>query len=183
MHWPSLVESILAVAAIAALLPLFDRVAVNETGRDGRFADTAVRVSGLPERVLPALCASEGARAEPQIRDRLCRGIEIPAVTAPAHAAMPTVLRDAYAQATRAFRQPLAEAELRRAELRLQQREGLGDLLALGDAIDAVDADIRPYVERYRLDSGDGRPLPVVCAFELVNDGVARANGNRSGGQ
>ena len=175
MHWPSLVESILAVAAIAALLPLFDRVAVNETGRDRRFADTAVRVNGLPERVLPTLCASEGARAEPQIRDRLCRGIEIPAVTAPAHATMPTVLRDAYAQVTRAFRQPLAEAELRRAELRLQQREGLGDLLALGDAIDAVDADLRPYMERYRLDSGDGRPLPLVCAFELVNDSVARA--------
>ena len=64
---------------------------------------------------------------------------------------------------------PVAEAERHRAELRLQQREGLGDLLALGNAIDAIDSDLSPYIERYSLAAPDARaPLPLACAFEMV---------------
>src|SRR5207244_12177305 len=79
------------------------------------------------------------------------------------------------AQAGRAFQRPLADAERRRAELRLQQREGLGDLLALGNAIESIDAEIQPYIERYSLGSADAAaPLSLVCAFDMVKAAIAR---------
>src|SRR6266516_4412127 len=141
--WPSLIESLLAVGAIIALLPLFERLAADDTGRDRRFADATVAIAGLPDRVLPAMCASHGARAEPMVRDRLCRRSELRSGAADAQA-MPLALTDAFTQAGRAFQRPLTDAERHRAELRLQQREGLGDLLALGNAIESIDAEIQP---------------------------------------
>ncbi len=174
VNWPSLIESLLAIAAIVAIVPWFERLAGNDAGRDGRFNDAAISVGGLPERILPALCASRGAQAEPAVRDRLCRRAE--RGSEPTHAeGMPAALIDAFAQAGRAFRQPLIAAEQRRAELRLQQREGLGDLLALGDAIEDIDTEIQPYIERYALgNGGDGQPLPLACAFDQVKASLAR---------
>ncbi len=174
VNWPSLIESLLAIAAIVAIVPWFERLAGNDAGRDGRFNDAAISVGGLPERILPALCASHGAQAEPLVRDRLCRRAE--RGSEPTHAErMPAALIDAFAQAGRAFRQPLIAAEQRRAELRLQQREGLGDLLALGDAIEDIDTEIQPYIERYALgNGGDGQPLPLACAFDQVKASLAR---------
>src|SRR5262249_46499263 len=67
--------------------------------------------------------------------------------------------------------------ERRRTDLRLQQREGLGDLLALDGAIESIDAEIEPYVERYMLNSREtGQPLPVACAFEMVSASLARSD-------
>jgi len=175
-RWPSLIESLLAVAAIAALFPLFGLLAANDTGRDRRFADAAVAIGGLPERVLPAVCASEGARAEPLVRDRLCLRSELRMTGAPAEG-MPSPLIDAFAQTGRAFLRPLADAEKRRAELRLQQREGLGDVLALGNAVEAIDAEIRPYIERYALRGPDvAAPFPLACAFAMVKAATARTD-------
>ena len=139
INWPSLIETVLAIAAIAALFPQFARLAADDAGRGGRFADAAISVGGLPERVLPALCASHGALAEPMVRDRLCRRSELRSEPAPT-TGIPLSLVNAYAETARAFRRPLAEAEKRRGELRLQQREGLGDLLSLGNEIEAIDA-------------------------------------------
>jgi cell division protein FtsW (lipid II flippase) len=173
INWPSLFESLLALAAIAVLFPQFDRLAADDAGRDGRFADAAISVGGLPDRVLPALCASHGALAEPMVRDRLCRRSELRSEAAPP-SAVPLSLVDAYGQTVRAFRRPLAEAERRRGELRLQQREGLGDLLALGNAIESIDAEIAPYAERYSLAGGDeAAPLPLACAFGGVKSALA----------
>src|SRR5215471_2929483 len=166
-RWPAAIEFVLAVAAVATLLPFFSRFDAIE-GRDGRFAGTAIAVAGLPERVLPSVCGTHGASAEPALRDRLCRRSELRA-TAAAPEAIPRALIDAFAQAGRAFLRPLADAERRRGELRLQQREGLGDLLSLGNAIESIDADLQPYVERYALGrSESGAPLPLACSFEMV---------------
>jgi cell division protein FtsW (lipid II flippase) len=171
--WPSLIETLLALAAIAALLQPFERLSLNDTGRDRRFADAAVSVGGFPERVLPALCASYGALAEPLVRDRLCRRSELKSSAAPAEN-MPLSLVNAYSQTVRAFQRPLADAERRRTDLRLQQREGLGDLLALGNAVEAIDAEMQPYVERYSLSGrGDGAPVPLACAFDMVKSSLA----------
>src|SRR5206468_8477275 len=74
--WPRWVEAGLVVAAIGALLPWFDRVAVDELGRDRRFADAAIAVGGLPDPVLPSLCPAYGDVAEPIVRERLCRAID-----------------------------------------------------------------------------------------------------------
>jgi cell division protein FtsW (lipid II flippase) len=172
--WPSLIETLLALAAIAALLQPFERLSANDTGRDRRFADTAISVGGLPERVLPALCASHGALAEPLLRDRLCRRSELRRPASLAETP-PLALVNAYAQAVRAFQRPLAEAEKRRTDLRLQQREGLGDLLALGNAIQAIDLELQPYIERYSLTGrSDGAPFPLACAFDTVKYSLAR---------
>src|SRR5438477_13101725 len=171
--WPSLIESLLAVGAIIALLPLFERLAADDTGRDRRFADATVAIAGLPDPVLPAMCASHGARAEPLVRDRLCQRSELRPAGASAEA-LPFALVAAFAQTGRAFQRPLADAEERRTELRLQQREGLGDLLALGDAIESIDADIQPYVERYALSPNAAGPLPLACSFTMISAALAR---------
>ena len=180
--WPSLIESALAVLAIAALLPQFENLAANDAGRDRRFAETAIAIGGLPERTLPGLCASHGAGAEPVLRDRLCRRSE--SLRASASPVLPPALVEAYAQTERAFQRPLVDAERRRAELRLQQREGLGDLLVLGDAIESINAETQPYIERYALGGRVMAPLPLTCAFEMVKSAVARTDalGAEAGG-
>jgi len=174
-RWPSLVETLLTLAAIAALLPLFDRLVANDLGRDGRFAGAAIAIGGLPPRVLPALCTGYAAAAEPLVRDRLCRRSGSSPATVPA--ALPPPVVNAYAEIGRAFQRPLTEAERRRGDLRAQQREGLGDLLALDGAIESIDAEIMPFVEHYQLGSRDtGQPLPVACAFEMVTGSFARTD-------
>ena len=168
--WPSLIETALTLVAIAVILPLFQRLGPDDHGRGGRFAATAISVSGLPDRVLPALCSRYGALAEPALRDRLCRW---GAGSSGATDAMPALVVDAFAQAARAFRRPLATAEQRRIELRLQQREGLGDLLALAQAIDAIDAELQPYMDRYALNAEGVGPRPLACAFAMVSAALA----------
>jgi cell division protein FtsW (lipid II flippase) len=172
--WPSLIETLFAIAAIAILLPFFDRLATSDAGRDQRFADTAISIAGLPQRVLPGLCASHGTLAEPMVRDRLCRRGALRS-DASRIDAMPIALVDAFAEVSRAFQRPLADAETQRNDLRLQQREGLGDLLALGNAIEAIDSEIQPYIERYSLlGRNDAGPLPLACAFDGVKSGLAQ---------
>jgi cell division protein FtsW (lipid II flippase) len=174
-RWASLIETLLAVVAIAALLPQFDRLAIDDSGRDRRFADVALSVGGLPDKVLPALCAAYGALAEPLVRDRLCRGSELRSSRLSRIDAMPSGLADAFTQTSRAFHRPVADAERRRAELRLQQREGLGDIRELDDAIEAIDLELQPYIERYLLVGRDGAaPLPLACAFDMVRSALAR---------
>jgi cell division protein FtsW (lipid II flippase) len=171
-RWPALIETVLALAAVAVLIPSFDHLAADDSGRDRRFADVALAVGGLPEKILPLLCKSHGALAEPLVRERLCRGSERSGVAQAD--AMPPVVADAYAQTVRAFRRPLADAEARRAELRLQQREGLGDLLELDSAIEAIDAELQPYIDRYALTGRDGAaPQSLLCAFQSVKSAVA----------
>jgi cell division protein FtsW (lipid II flippase) len=175
-NWPSLIESILVVVAIAALLPSFERVATRDEGRDARFGDVAIAIGGLPARVLPSLCASFGALAEPRVRDRLCArpGTKPDAAQVDG---LPVVLVDALARTARAFQRPLAEAGARRDALRLQQREGLGNLPALDQAIVEIDTHTQPYIERYALDRrSDGLPRPLACAVSLVKASPARAD-------
>src|SRR5262245_7927646 len=69
--WPSLIETAVTLAAIAALLPGFARLAVDD-GRDARFADTALAVRVLPPPIVGTLCASHARLAEPLVRGRLC---------------------------------------------------------------------------------------------------------------
>ena len=174
--WPSLIESLLAIAAIVVLLPSFERLATNDLGRDGRFAGAAIAIGTLPARVLPGLCASYGAAAEPIVRERLCRRTGVSSAGA-VPSSLPQTLVNTYAEIGRVFQRPLNDAERRRNELRLQQREGLGDLLALDGAIESIDSEIEPYVERYALGAREtGQPLPVACAFEKVSASLARSD-------
>jgi cell division protein FtsW (lipid II flippase) len=173
--WPLWVETGLVAAAIGAVLPWFDHVAADDIGRDRRFADAIIAVRDLPDPVLPSLCASHGARAEPLVRERLCRSIDLE--SAPGDILrMPAALGDARGRTRSAFLAPLNQAQVRLSELRLQQREGLGDLLALDNAIEAAEREVQPFVKRYELDGPDGMgPLPLACAFENVDFALAQS--------
>jgi cell division protein FtsW (lipid II flippase) len=174
--WPLWVETALVAAAIGALLPWFDRVATDDVGRDRRFADSIIAVQGLPEPVLPSLCASHGRLAEPLVRERLCRSIDSEFVAADV-GRMPFALADARVRAWTAFLAPLNQAQARLSELRLQQREGLGDLLSLDNAIEAAEREVQPYVKRYELDGPDGvGPMPLACAFDIVDGALAQSS-------
>ena len=168
LRWPWLLEAGLVVAAIGAVFPGFAILAANDTGRGGRFAEQGMAVRGLPGPVLPELCATYGALAENVVRDRLC-GRAARSSPSGQVERMPRSLVSANVQATQAFLAPLQAAAARRAELRQQQQEGLGDLLTLGDAIDVADADVQLFLERYAMsgDAVDG-PRPLGCAFDSV---------------
>ena len=171
--WPHVVETALVVIIVGLLLPWFDRVAVDDAGRDRRFAEAIVTVRGLPNPVLRSLCGSHGGLAEPIVRERLCRRGE--GESAGDLSRLPPALSDARARARTAFLAPLRDAQARLAELRLQQREGLGDLLVLSNAIEATEAELQPFVNRYVLDAPDGAgPLPLECAFERVEGSLTR---------
>jgi cell division protein FtsW (lipid II flippase) len=173
--WPLLAEAVLVFGAVGALLPWFDRVAADDAGRDRRFAETIVAVRGLPNSVLPVLCASHASLAEPLLRERLCRRTDDESAVADVDR-LPLPLADARARARNAFLAPLKDTQARLAELRLQQREGLGDLLVLSNAIEATEGELQPFVQRYALDGPDGTgPLPLACAFELVESSLARS--------
>ncbi len=170
---PSLMESLLTIAAIAVLLPVFARLSEIGTGRDQRFADPGFWVQGLPEPTLPAVCAAHAALAEPAVRERLCGALDAVAAAQPV-ARMPVVLTDALSRIRQAFLEPVRNAEARADELRLQQREGIGELRALSDAIASLEAGTRPFVDRFRLaQSGEAGPAPVLCAARLVESALA----------
>ena len=167
----------LVVAALCAVFPGFAILAANDTGRGGRFAEQGMAVRGF--RILVAGVVRNVRRTG---RDRGAR----PFVRA--HRAvmpsaqverMPRSLVSANVQATQAFLAPLQSAAARRAELRQQQQDGLGDLRALGDAIDVADAEVPLFLERYAMsgDAVDG-PRPLGCAFDsvqqLLSDVVAQ---------
>lgn len=173
--WPMLIEAALVIAAIAALLPWFAIVGAQQSGRGGRFAAAVVAVRGFPQPVLPKLCASVGMHAEPLVRERLCAGT---AASGEAERIdrMPRALHSARVQVKQAFLAPLRDAELRLAELRHREREGLGDPLAIGDAMASTEAEIQAYLTRYRIDGTDGEgPLALACAFAQVEGALAEA--------
>src|SRR4030095_15599480 len=72
LRWPMLLEAALVIAAVCAVFPGFAILAQNDTGRHARFAEQGPAVRGLPDPVLPELCAAYGALAEDVVRDRFC---------------------------------------------------------------------------------------------------------------
>ena len=171
--WPHLAEAALVIVAIAVIFPWFERVAADDAGRDRRFAEAVVTVRGLPAPALPALCSAYGGFAEPLMRERLCRHSHF-ASTAD-FSRLPTTLTDARRHVRNAFLAPLKDTQRRLADLRLQQREGLGDLLVLSNAIEATEAEVQPFIGRYVLDGPEGTgPAPLECAFDKVEGALDR---------
>ncbi len=166
---PSLVETLLTLAVVAMLLPLFTRVADVGTGRDQRFAAVGYVVSGLPPLSLPTVCGAYGALAEPAVRERLCGNVSTGSRTLRT-TRVPLVLSDVLAQANRAFLGPVKKVEDKLRELRLQQREGIGELRGISDAIASLEAESRPFVEHFQLTGTDEDrgPAPLSCAARAV---------------
>jgi cell division protein FtsW (lipid II flippase) len=176
--WPTWVEAALVVGAIALMLPSFERVAALRNGRDARFADTGLRVAGLPEPVLPTLCAHALSQAaERVLRSRACprsfvwprMSVHVP--TPPFESGLPPELDRAAASALSALVAPLDGALTRLERLRAGQRDGGdGDVRAAAYAVAAIEAEVAPYVRRYRLNFDGKTPgLPALaCARRWV---------------
>jgi cell division protein FtsW (lipid II flippase) len=161
---PQLIEWLMALAAMVLLLPSYERLHDASAGRDQRYADPGLVLQGLPETVLPAMCAAHGALAPASVRERLCGKVDAAAQVPVGQ--VPARLEAALVRVRDAFLAPLQQAEARAAELRLQQREGLGDLRGLADALSAIDERMQPYVARFHL--GPEGPRPVACAARQV---------------
>jgi len=171
--WPHVVEATLVLLALALILPWFERIAADDAGRDRRFAEAVITVRGLPGPTLLSVCQAYGGFAEPLVRERLCRHTGFAASAD--FARLPAALSDARRRIRTSFLAPLNETQGRLAELRLQQREGLGDLLVLSNAIEATEAELKPFIGRYVLDGPDGTgPTPLECAFDKVEAALAR---------
>lgn len=169
---PAWVELVLVLAAVAALVPTFDRVAELADGRERRFVDTGLRVTGLPEPTLPTVCSTHAQQAEALVRERLCGSFSAPpsAAVASSGTRLPAVLEQAISRTGRALLVPLLEAEARLDGLRLQQRGGGGDVRAIGSAIAAIEDEIQPYIERFHLAARDAVGPPALgCAARWVD--------------
>ena len=172
---PWLVEFALVVAAIAWLWPLFARVAQLDPGRDQRFLDRGIAVSGLPPPVLPAMCDSVGAFAEAQVATALC-GSAAGRRTTRLPSALPADLAQAIARATEAFVRPLRAADERARALSSEANEGAGALREHGDAVAGIEADLAPYLERFQLTDGESAgPLPRCAARWVEGERSRRA--------
>lgn len=163
-----LFEALFTLLAVALLLPRFFILAANIEGRDGRFALEPIEVAALPTPVLPDVCKTHAALAEPFVAERLCRrGVRVAEPTSVER--IPSALLAASAHVKAAFGAPIARAEARISELEAQRRDGASDVLQSGDAIDGVHAVIRPFVQRYAIDAQHASmPLPLACAYETV---------------
>ena len=179
---PLLAEVVLLIVAIGALLPRFALLAAQETGRDGRFAEDVIAVRGLPDPVLPKLCASLGSYAEASVRDHLC-GKTDASPRSESFDRIPPALASASVQATKAFLAPLQDAQTRLADLRRQLREGQDNVLALDDAIESTESEIQPFIKRYSIASASGEgPLPLSCAYERVEAALSGSPARPGGG-
>ncbi|MEO7152699.1 MAG: hypothetical protein ABIX46_13455, partial [Burkholderiaceae bacterium] len=179
---PGTLELAAVVAVMALLLPRFDTVAGFGVGRDARFAAGGLAVTGLPDAVLPSLCVSDAASAEPEVAARLCGGPGHVSGTAagggPGRSDLPLALQRALAAARVAFVAPLTQVQGQLDALRAQQRDGEADLRPLADAIGVLEARIEPYAARYELRPGEARgPAALECAAREVAGALAQGAG------
>lgn len=178
--WPLLVEATLVAAVIGLLLPAFAPLDAQDSGRGARYADAIGVVRGLPDPVLPELCARHAVLAEDGVGARLCDAAWLGERAQPVDRIPPVLLR-ALTRTVAAFRAPLDEAAARMAELREQQRDGTADLLALDQALDAARSEVEPFVRRYGLDGDAAQgPRALACLFDWLR-GSFTATPQRSG--
>src|SRR5262249_38308455 len=142
LAWRPLIEVALVVAVIALMLPWFGAMR-QQSGRDGRFADDALAVRGVPSSVLPGLCVAYGALAGECVRESVCGWSPATRRTGPVER-IPATLGNAVSQVTQAFLSPLRDAQIRLAEA-------------------------QPFIDRYAIGPGDSDgPRPLACAFAHV---------------
>jgi cell division protein FtsW (lipid II flippase) len=162
LAWPSIAETLFALAAIVLLAPLYIPVSGDGFVRDRRFDADTVRVEGLPDAVLRSVCRSHGPHAEPEVRNRLC-GSQGSVAVATSAASLPEALAKSRSRIAAAFRAALANAE---------QALAAQDPVALPDPSPGgrpLERDIAGFASRYGLDrTGSSGPRSVECAFDQV---------------
>jgi hypothetical protein len=87
---------------------------------------------------------------------------------------LPALLTQAVSRSAHAFLAPVREAEARVNELKRQQREGVAELRNTTDAIEAIEAEVEPFIERFQLADAEAvGPLPLRCAARWLDAAVA----------
>ena len=170
---PALLELFAVVAAVVLLWPSFERIADGAGGRDRRFAETAFAIQGLPNELLPDSCAALGAFADVSVQERLCgRSAGRAAGALPTR--LPLEFVEASAQAAQAFAAPLRAAEALLEALHQRQREGSDDVREMADEMAAIEAESRPFAERYRLvePTRVSGPVPLACATRWLESAL-----------
>ena len=166
---PGALECVATLCAIGALLPLFATVSHWDAGRDDRFLDRGIEVAGLPEPALDATCRAVGALAEPSVRTALCTGLRLPTPSPASTVSWPPTLALALDRTTDAFAAPVRAFDRARTALSSDARAGTAELRPSGDAIGALEADLDPYLRRYRLSFDAAGPAPLQCARAWVD--------------
>ena len=161
---PAWFEFAMTAAVVVVLLPFFDAAAGLGAGRDARFLDRGAVVAGLPDAALPDACRAVGAHADAVVRDAFCSARErVPGK--PPLAAVPNSLAERIARTGQAFAAPMRDFEARRDALGRGAADGVDAVRDSGNAVAGLEADLAPFVERYRLDrSGAAGPAPLRCA-------------------
>src|SRR3984893_1827576 len=176
-----MIEGILVRGLIGALLPRFATLAEQETGRRGGFAEYIVTVRGLPDPVLPKLCASLGSSAEAIVRDRLC-GRARAISESERIERVPLALASEIARAKDAFLAPLKDSQAFLCDSPQQQRQG--ELPVLDNGVESAAAEIQTFIKRYSIDSARGEgPRQLACAFNRVERALAQAAAVPSAGR
>ena len=161
---PQVIEFIAVAAAIAALLPLFDRVAHIGPGRDQRFLDRGIAVAALPDAPIAELCEAYADLAETPVREAVC-GARGGVSRAKSLATLPTALSATIERTVEAFATPMRDAAARIDVLQGQAQKGDPEAGDNADAVVAIEAEIAPFVDRYQLSGGAGAgPAPLRCA-------------------
>ncbi|HEX2540057.1 MAG TPA: hypothetical protein VHM00_03130, partial [Caldimonas sp.] len=180
---PALLEGLAVLAAIVLLLPLFAQVGELGAGRDDRFrAEPGFALAELPGPVLPELCPVHAGPADAAVREALCADVGERAATLPAPLSASLVVQR-LERIAHAFALPVQHAELRLQRLRVQaEQPGEGEP-AVADAIAAVEADIEPYLQRFRMTrSGILAPAPLRCAAGWAEAALASSPADRAAG-
>ena len=127
-----------------------------------------------PKPALPEICAAyRRLSVEAPLREALC-GARTSSSPARVASQLPPALALKIERARRAFVLPLHDAESRVAALRRQAQDGSDELRDNADQVAAVEAEIAPYVDRFRLAAGDaGGPAPLRCASEWTAAALA----------
>ncbi|MDQ6629057.1 MAG: hypothetical protein M3Z29_11545, partial [Pseudomonadota bacterium] len=174
---PSLLELAAVVTAIVALLPWFDDVARIGPGRDQRFLDRGIAVVGLPESALPEVCAA-AALADASVREAFCGRRAPGGFDARSFPALTVALTRKVERAAQAFVVPLRQAEARADSLRRQAEAGDAGLRDNAAAVAAVEAEIAPFVARYRMSPGGAAgPEPLRCTAGWLAASTGRQAG------
>jgi cell division protein FtsW (lipid II flippase) len=168
-------ETWLTLAVLVFLLPLFFKLVPLERGRDDRFDPLHVPALDMPAPLLPRMCAAYGARLPTADLRIICNKPDSTGAGT-IGAAMSDIERQVSAIHS-AFSLPIAVQSGRINGLLSKRAEGLGDLSEAGDEIVTIEAELRPFLDRYRLES-TRKPYPrsLSCVERIYRKAISTSD-------
>lgn len=177
---PGAMETWATIVVMALLLWPFLSLRDLEDGRDDRFLPGGPQSVRMPGKVLPLVCEHYGAWVDEAYEpvdvglarftglfDEASKRVCGKAVVArqPVQHALGEIERR-IEEIRRAFLEPLGAYSANMETLRRERSEGLGEVLEINEAMEDLDAETRPYREKYQIGATSGLgPRPVECLW------------------